>query len=235
MTLRNTARSHGFTLIELLVVIAIIAILASMLLPSLRAAKDKALSISSVSNLKQIHLATALYIDDFDEFCPATQFERGLGNRNPYWRRVVWEHHRGKDFQHSREMAETDYHEIMWCPLWRSHFAEGEPHPVGRGTYGMNHFFNGPVRGLPFRRLGDTVGNNIEPYIMSGRPHRVSANYGANHRIASGAYHWNGFGNPTYIYGQQTLALYFQGHVTKLSKAEGRDLDPEIRDETTFE
>lgn len=57
-------RSKAFTLIELLVVVAIIALLISILLPSLQGAKERAKSVACASNLRQMGIAMETYLED---------------------------------------------------------------------------------------------------------------------------------------------------------------------------
>lgn len=88
----QTQKRLAFTLIELLVVIAIIAILAAILFPVFARAREKALQISCLSNLKQISTAMQMYAQDYDEWMPAVNFANypnGLW-RSPIWNQYGW-------------------------------------------------------------------------------------------------------------------------------------------------
>ncbi len=69
-TMRSRIRG-GFTLIELLVVIAIIAILAAILFPVFAQARERARAAACLSNMKQVGLGLAMYVQDNDETMPA--------------------------------------------------------------------------------------------------------------------------------------------------------------------
>ena len=69
--------SHPFTLIELLVVLAILAILAAMLMPALSQARESAKNNSCKNNLRQLGIATNLYLDSNKEIFPPLRLESG--------------------------------------------------------------------------------------------------------------------------------------------------------------
>ena len=66
----NTSRRAAFTLVELLVVIGIIAVLISILLPTLGRARDAAAKTQCLSNLRQTHLAVVMYANNYKDTVP---------------------------------------------------------------------------------------------------------------------------------------------------------------------
>ena len=83
---QSDLRSNGFTLIELLVVVAIIALLISILLPSLSRARDAGRMAVCLSNLRQLGLGFGLYVEDYKGRLPALAHPN---NRDNAWHQKI--------------------------------------------------------------------------------------------------------------------------------------------------
>jgi prepilin-type N-terminal cleavage/methylation domain-containing protein len=106
---------QAFTLIELLVVVAIIAILASLLLPTLAKAKDTAIRTVCTSNLKQWGVAVQLYGTDSDSYFPDAS-EEDLNWAGPKLQQF-W-----NDYLLKQKKGETkDRFNVTYCPTQKWH------------------------------------------------------------------------------------------------------------------
>jgi prepilin-type N-terminal cleavage/methylation domain-containing protein/prepilin-type processing-associated H-X9-DG protein len=86
---RHRVGRNAFTLIELLVVIAIIAILAAILFPVFAQAREKARGSTCLSNSKNIGTGVMMYMQDFDETFPQSQWGGNAGVDQVSWQAMI--------------------------------------------------------------------------------------------------------------------------------------------------
>jgi prepilin-type N-terminal cleavage/methylation domain-containing protein/prepilin-type processing-associated H-X9-DG protein len=198
-------RQRKFTLIELLVVIGIIAILASMLLPALNKARNKAKQIACINNLKSVGLCYRMYAGSYDGYYPARGSNPNTLENRFYCQLLltsgILKDNSNAGIRRYLEGANS----IFKCP------ADYQPTDVYNIHYGMNT-----------RALYTVIFNVWEPWVMYApikdsaikKPSALPANICANY--------WSLFGNEDYSqwsfdsnglnHGATTNVLYFDGH-----------------------
>jgi prepilin-type N-terminal cleavage/methylation domain-containing protein/prepilin-type processing-associated H-X9-DG protein len=101
-------RKNVFTLIELLVVIAIIGILASMLLPALKKAKDLSMQMACLNNEKQLSLAFQMYVNENDNQIPPYDTYKNT------WFAKTWTYYKSSDVLRCQSDNNPTYVGVSW-------------------------------------------------------------------------------------------------------------------------
>jgi prepilin-type N-terminal cleavage/methylation domain-containing protein/prepilin-type processing-associated H-X9-DG protein len=180
----ESGRRAGFTLIELLVVIAIIAILAALLFPVLGRAKGQALFTNCKSNLRQLGIATELYVADYAAYMDGNPTPRDGGfvgssedwhvDLFPYLGRNEQRYYLRQPFLGQNEISR--YHGIFRCPSERI-----DPKwPRWLTSYGYNARGNAPPHPQNWTTLGLGLINSTYPvkplqYSPPAKPDQIIA------------------------------------------------------------
>lgn len=190
LPLSGVTTCRRFTLVELLVTIAVIAILASLLMPALNSARNKAQTIQCIGNLRNINTALISYADSSDGFVPGVTDDDnnpgGEGKKMGWSSLLLYEGHirNGRELTCTGALSQDSYCIQFACSMnteQAREFLESSGSVLWHmdyGGYGMNYFVQGgrnlhPSRKYPRVRLSgirqpsrklavaDTRGNDI--------------------------------------------------------------------------
>ena len=224
--LRTRCRA-GFTLIELLVVVAIIALLISILLPSLEQARETARGIACAANLKQHQFANEMYADANDNwYVPIDSNTVSRWHWNTGYRSMLsW----GNDFSGDEDQVPTSF----LCP---SAFDYEVEHGHWHHVYTMNGYEAGPTGGDSFPRVyrrSAVVQPASKIAFTEGTEYRMNpwdAGYQTRWDLYGDRADWcaNVLGNyagpghwgVSYRHGEGANIAFFDGHVDNLHKTE---------------
>jgi prepilin-type N-terminal cleavage/methylation domain-containing protein/prepilin-type processing-associated H-X9-DG protein len=189
----------GFTLIELLVVISIIALLLSILLPTLGSARRTAQAAQCLSNMRQLGIATFAYVNDFRDSYPQSSNNGGieadssvaptLAARRRVAASAVWfnalDYYLGQQHLNytSADASLRNFAEFKQDPVWRQFPEEGNVRRDNR-TIKMNANFGfsqvNPEPKWAFTRAQEVTRGSLTVLFVDGRGHDLRPADGAN-------------------------------------------------------